>query len=124
MSGVKIPFTTQKTGYDQDQVNRYINKLADEYTKLQQKHTDLITKYDAQAKQSDVGMAAVSKAIFDAEVRAIQIVAEANKEADKIKGNAHIELVRIQKEKDRAVDEVIKMIKGLKEAVPFSIGDI
>ena len=124
MSGIKVPFSTQKTGYDQDQVDRYIGKLTDEYANLQQKYTDLYAKYDVHAKQSDIGLAAVSKAIVDAEVRAIQIVAEANNEAAQIKGNAHVELVHIQQEKDRVVNEVFEMIKSLKGVVPFSIGDI
>jgi len=114
----------QKTGYDQNQVDRYINKLADEYASLQQKYTDLFTKYDSQAKQSDVGMTAVSKAIVDAEVRAIQIIAEANNEAAQIKGSAQVELVHIQREKDRVVNEIFEIMKGLKRVVPSSIGEI
>jgi len=124
MSGIKVPFATQKTGYDQDQVDRYINKLTDEYTNLQQKYSDLFAKYEAQAKQSDVGMAAVSKAIIDAEVRAIQIVSEANNEAAQIKGSAHVELVHIQQEKDRVINEIFELVKSLKGVIPFSLGEI
>jgi len=124
MNGMKIPFATQKTGYNQDQVDRYIGKLADEYASLQQKYSDLYAKYDVQSKQSDVGLAAVSKAIVDAEVRAIQIVAEANNEASQIKGNAHVELVQIQHEKDRVVNEIFEMIRNLKGVVPFSIDEV
>jgi len=124
MGSVKVPFTTQKMGYDRDQVDKYINKLTGEYSSLHKKYTELFSKYDLHAKQSDMGMAAVSKAIVDAEVRAIQIIAEANNEAAQIKGSAHVELVHMQQEKDHVVNEIFDMIKRLKGAVPFSIGDI
>jgi len=123
MSGIKVPFATQEIGYDQDQVDRYITKLAKEYSSLQKNYTDLFAKYEVQTKQADIGMAAVSKAIVDAEVRAIQIVAEANNEAAQIKGNAHVELVHIQQEKDRVINDIFGMIKSLKGIVPFSMGD-
>ena len=124
MNGMKVPFALQKMGYDQDQVDRYIDKITDEYTSLQQKYTDLYAKYNVQTKQSDAGMAAVSKAIVDAEVSAIQIVAEANNEAAQIKGHAHAELVHIQQEKDRVVNEIFEIIKALKRVVPISIDNI
>ena len=124
MSVVSVPFAIRNIGYDQDQVDRYINKLAAEYTNLQKKYTDLFSRFDAQSKQLDVSMNALSKAIVEAEARAIQIVAEAKNEAAQIKGSAHIELERIQHEKDRAVSEIFEMIKGLKNVVPFSIGEI
>ena len=124
MDGIKVPFATQKAGYDKDQVDRYVSKLADEYTGLQQKYTDLYAKYEAQTKQADAGLTAVSKAIVDAEIRAIQILAEANNEAAQIKGSAHVELVHMQQEKDRVVSDIFEMIKNLKGIVPFSIGDI
>ena len=126
MSGIKVPFTTQDVGYDRDQVDRYIVKITDEYTNLQEKYTELHARYDAKPKQTDIGigMEAVSKAIVDAEVRAIQIIAEANNEAAQIKGSAHVELVHLQQEKDRVVSEIFDMIKGLKGVIPFTIGDI
>ena len=124
MSGIKVPFATQKMGYDEDQVDRYITKLTDEYSNLQKKYTGLFAKYEAQSKQTDVGMAAVSKAIVDAEVKAIQIVAEANNEAAQIKGSAHVELVHIQQEKDRLTNDIFEMIKSLQGVVPFSIGEV
>ena len=124
INGIKVPFATQKMGYDQGQVDRYVHKLTDEYASLQQKYKDLYTKYNGQEKQNDVNMAAVSKAIVDAEVRAIQIVAEANNEAAQIKGSAHVELVHIQQEKDRLVNEIFEIIKNLKGVVPFSIAEV
>ena len=124
INGIKVPFATEKMGYDQDQVDRYIHKLTDEYSSLQQKYTDLYAKYNGREKLNDVNMAAVSKAIVDAEVRAIQIVAEANNEAAQIKGSAHVELVHMQQEKDRVVNEIFEMIQNLKCIVPFSIAEV
>jgi len=124
MSEIKVQFAIQKAGYDQDQVDRYINKLADEYSGLQKKYTNLFAKYSDQAKQSEVSVAAVSKAIIDAEVRAIQIIAAANNEAARIKGSAQAELVHMQQEKDRVTNEIFEMIRSLKDVVPFSIGEM
>jgi len=118
-----IRFTARKSGYDQEQVDRYIDKLTFEYTSLQKKYNDLFNEYNSVTKQSDAGMAAVSKAIVDAEIRAIQIIAEANNEAAQIKGNAHVELAHVKQEKDRVVGEIFEMIKSLKGVVPFSIGE-
>jgi len=124
MSEIKVTFSSQKNGYDQDQVDRYVNKLTGEYANLQQKYTDLFKKYDSLTKQSNVGMAAVSKAIVDAEIRAIQIIAEANNEAAQIKGSAHVDLVHMQQEKDRVTNDIFEMINNLKSIVPFGIGEI
>ena len=121
---MKVPFAIQEIGYDQEQVDRYIQKLTYEYSGLQNKYTELYGKYDHLLKQSDVNMAAISKAIVDAEVKAIQIIAEANNAAAQIKGNAHVELAHMQQEKDRVTNEIYEIMSGLKGIVPPSIGDI
>ena len=123
MNGTKVPFATQKNGYDQDQVDRYLCKLTDEYSNLQQKYKELYAKYDAHAKQSDVGKTAISKAIVDAEVRAIQIIANANREAAQIKGSAHVELAHIKQEKDWVINEVYEMTSRLMSLVPSKAVD-
>lgn len=122
MDAVKVPFAIQKVGYDQNQVDRYIKKLSDEYTSLKNKYTEMYAKYDYMTKQLDVNNAAVSKAIVDAEVKAIQIITEANNEAAQIKGSAHVELVHVQQEKDRAINEIYEIVNRLRGLVPTSVG--
>ena len=124
---IKIPFATQTMGYDRNQVDRYIQKLADEYRALQQKYNELSSRASAPSVQQagarqwtaqDASMEAISKAIVDAEVKAIQIVAEAKNEASRVVGNAYNELGKIQQEKERAIAEIDVLVMRLREIVP------
>ena len=113
-----MQFAIQQMGYDTDQVDRYIKKLTDEYLNLQRKYAELFGKHDHLVKQSDVSMAAVSKAVVDAEFRAIQIIADANNEAAQIRSGAHVDLAHLRQEKDRVTNEIIDMINVLKGLIP------
>jgi len=118
MNTNKILFSTQAIGYDQDQVDSYIQKLTDEYDSLQRNFTELYDRYDRLVKKSGVGMASVSQTMADAEVKAEQLITEANNEAARIIRNAHIELGQIQHTKDRLITEISDILNGLRGIVP------
>ena len=133
---IKIPFATQEMGYDRNQVDKYVQKLADEYRGLQHRYNELSEKKNgtplpANGKRETIGSIgaasgsigpvnaeAISKAIVDAEVKAIQIVAEAKNEASRVIGNAYTELGKIQQERDRVILEINALVKKLKETIP------
>ena len=135
-AAIKIPFATQENGYDRNQVDRYVQKLADEYRGLQQMYNDLIEQRNytppppvapVQAPapapapspaRSELNAEAIGKALVDAEVKAIQIVTEAKSEASRIIGGAYAELGKIQQEKERVITEINSLMRKLKEIVP------
>ncbi|MCL2112040.1 MAG: DivIVA domain-containing protein [Clostridiales bacterium] len=127
---IKIPFATQSMGYDRSQVDRYVQKLADEYRSLQLKFKVLSERFEKTeslaASRSgdamDVGTQAISKAMVDAEVKAIEIVAEAKNEASKVVDNAHAELANIQRERERVVAEVSTLMNRLRDVMPTASG--
>ena len=118
---IKIPFATQEMGYDRNQVDRYVQKLADEYRGLQHKFNELSEKKDGSGVTSErhgINAEAISKAMVDAEVKAIQIVAEAKNEASRVIGNAYNELGKIQQEKERVIVEINALVRKLKDIIP------
>ena len=138
-TAIKIPFATQENGYDRNQVDRYVQKLADEYRGLQQMYNDLVEQRSytppqpqpapvpqpqpqpqpqLQASRPDVNAEAIGKALVDAEVKAIQIVTEAKSEASRIIGSAYSELGKIQQEKERVIVEINGLMRKLKDIVP------
>ena len=121
MSTIKIPFSTQESGYNQSQVDRYIEKLTAEYGSLQQKFNELEAKVNEQSELGqDDSMKAIAKALVDAEIKGIQIVAEAKSEASRIVGNAYEELEQVKEAKDRTLIEIKELLNGLKDIVPLN----
>ncbi|MCL2014375.1 MAG: DivIVA domain-containing protein [Oscillospiraceae bacterium] len=119
-----IPFSTKEMGYDPIQVDQYLQKLSDEYNSLQQSYTDLFGKYDALTRQSGVSLEAISKAMVNAEVQAMRIVAEAKSEASKIIQDAHRDLTFIQNEKARLKTEIggiANRLKSLGLTIPENV---
>ena len=119
MSTVKIPFSTQEMGYSQSQVDKYIQKLTSEYGNLQQKFSELSVKSEQKELPSDDGMRAIAKALVDAEIKGIQIVAEAKGEASRIIGNAYEELEQVKEAKERTLIEIRELMNGLKDIIPI-----
>ena len=106
-------------GYDRNQVDRYVQKLADEYRGLQHKFNEVSEKKDGPVSdRQNINAEAISKAIVDAEVKAIQIVAEAKNEASRVIGNAYNELGKIQQEKERVIVEINALVRKLKDIIP------
>ena len=118
MSTVKIPFSTQETGYNQSQVDKYIQKLTSEYGSLQQKYNELSARSEQVVQSPDESMKAIAKALVDAEIKGIQIITEAKSEAARIVGNAYEELEQVKERKDRTLIEIKELLNGLKEIMP------
>lgn len=119
-TSLKIPFTTQAVGYDREQVDKYVQKLADEYRNLQSKYTELSEKIDSNSRAIQSGnsnVEAISKALVDAEVKAIQIIAEARNEATKIVETAYAEIEQLQQQKERAILEIRDIVNVLKDMI-------
>jgi len=115
---MKVPFQTQEMGYNKEQVDKYIRKLAEEYGKLQDKVVDLTEKAARPEANNDESMKAIAKAMVDAEIKGIHIVTEAKNEAARIIEDAYRELEQIKGAKDRTVHEINDLMKGLKDIVP------
>ena len=109
-----IPFTIKKMGYDPEMVDKYFQKVADEYDSLEQRFTELSRKYDEMMKQSANKTDAIAKALVNAETHAMKVVAEAETEAAKIINSARQEVTAMQEEKASAVAEINNVVKQLK----------
>ena len=119
MEMTKIPFNTQSMGYDKNQVDGYIQKLSQEYNKLQTAYTDLTGQYDLLARsQPDTNIRAISRALVTAETTAMQIVESAKAEASQIKNEAYAELGQLRNEKECLAAEITEMVKGLNAILP------
>ena len=118
MNTAKVPFQTHEMGYNKGQVDKYIQKLSEEYGNLQQKFIELSEKASRSDVYSDDTVKAIAKAMVDAEIKGIQIVSEAKSEAARIIENAYMELEQIKGAKERTILEINDLLKGLKEVVP------
>jgi cell division septum initiation protein DivIVA len=109
-----IPFAKKAMGYDPEQVDKYFQKVAGEYSCLQRSYTELFGKYEELTRQSNDNMTAIAKAMVDAEVQAIRTVSDAKAEAAKIINGAYQDLTVIQNEKARLTAEITNIIERLK----------
>ena len=96
-----IPFPKKAKGYDQELVDKYLQKLMSEYNNLQQSYIDLSARYKELAGRPSSNMDAIAKALVEAEARAMKIVADAKAEASRITRGAHQDLTLIQNERTR-----------------------
>ena len=118
----KILFDMQAMGYDQKQVDKYIQKLTDDYRVLQQQYYDLLGKPDF--CKDNAGRQAITRytpeketlstALTNAKVKAAQIIADAKNEASAVMTNANEEFEKIQKEEGRMIAEINDLLKELK----------
>ena len=121
MEMTKIPFTTQSMGYDKNQVDGYIQKLSQEYHKMQTAYTDLTGQYDLLARsQPDTNMRAISRALVTAETTAMQIIEDAKSEASRITDKAYAELRQLRQEKECLTAEITEMVKRLNAILPIN----
>ena len=122
MTMMKIPFQTQEMGYDQAQVDSYLQKFADEYNRLQLAYNELNDQNNKPANQQpDMNMQAISKALVDAEVKALQIIEDAKSQATQITGAAYLELGQIQQQKERTMSELTELYNRLREMFPVNV---
>ena len=52
MTAKMVPFATREIGYDPDQVDKYFQRVAAEYSNLQRSYTELYQKYDDLVKRA------------------------------------------------------------------------
>ena len=111
MNQVKNYFTIQADGYDVQQVDSYIQRVAEEYENLRCQYEKLLGQYSSLASQRRAQCEATSQMIADAMSK--QIVAEAKTEADRIVQGAVASLNQINNEKVRVAGELYDMAKWL-----------
>ena len=114
----KILFDMQTIGYDQNQVDRYIQKLMDDYRILQQQYYALTGKSDFckdNAGEHIPEKESFSNALANAKIKAAKIIEEAKNEASTVTANAHKEFEKIQKEEGRMIAEINDLLKELKK---------
>ena len=121
MNTITERFTIQALGYDKEQVDGYIQKLTDEYYRLQSQFAELAAKAESQERQPAANMEAISKALVHAETMAMQIIADANSEAARIVGEAHMELQKMQQEKVAATAEISSLMNRLQGVLPAAV---
>jgi len=108
-------------GYDKNQVDGYIQKLSQEYHKMQTAYTDLTSQYDLLARsQPDTNMRAISRALVTAETTAMQIIEDAKSEASRITDKAYAELRQLRQEKECLTAEITEMVKRLNAILPIN----
>ena len=116
MTASEITFAKQYNGYDREQVDRYIENIANayraaynEYTEICAKHNSLLEEYkelsERLAERPESGKSNVeiiAKTLVDTEALAQKIVADAQTEADRIREQAQADSEKI---KDAAYEE-------------------
>ena len=119
----KILFDMQAMGYDQKQVDSYIQKLMDDYRILQQQYYALTGNIDFCNDNDGEHMMiqlipekeSFSNALANAKIKAAKIIAEAKNEASAVTENAYKEFEKIQKEEGRMIAEINDLLKELKK---------
>ena len=114
MNRITEHFTSQTRGYDKNEVNRYIQKITEEYNKLQEQYVELSNQHELLLSQTNANMEVIFKVLVDAELNAKQITADAKNEAARIIGSAHMELQKLQQDKASAVSEINDIVNRLR----------
>ena len=106
MTNTTISFQHQVNGYDKDEVDRYIKKLAsayqtayEEYTAVCGKYNGLLEDYEklcGERDKNNQGVAVIAKTLVDTEAIAQQIIADAQIEAGKIAAEAQSAAQRVK----------------------------
>jgi DivIVA domain-containing protein len=104
----EITFKKQFNGYDKDEVDRYINNLAQAYQTAYEEYAAVCAKYNElleaharlgeQQEQNKSGAAVIARTLVDAETLAQKIIADAYAEADKIKAETHAEAQKLKED--------------------------
>ena len=110
-------FADENFGYNKNQVDEYIQKLAAEYQELHAEYAKILNRYSSRLTQPGASMEAIAKALVDAESMAIQITSEAKSEAARIIDDARSELEGIRAEKACLTLEINDILRRLQELV-------
>jgi len=110
-----ISFTTERNGYDREQVDRYIGKLSQAYQALYDGYTEVKTKHDSFVDGESLGFhdiaeinaEVISKALVSTEAVAQKIIADAHTEA----AATRIELKRMTDDANSEVEKAQEAAK-------------
>ena len=106
-SGTGITFDKQINGYNREQVERYVTKLAGAYQSAYEENNSVNAKYDdlleeyekLMQEQSDKpGQQVIAKVLIDAQTLAQKIIGDANEEAMRIRDEAQSEAKKAMEE--------------------------
>ena len=116
MSESMIPFSIKAKGYDPEMVDLYLQKITDEYSKLQLGYKKLSHQYDELETQVGSKMRAIAKVMVDAEAYAMKTVSDAKAEAGRIIDGAHQDLAALKNEKALLISDIKNILGKLKSS--------
>lgn len=97
----QVNFGKERGGYDRQQVDSYVELLGNAYEQVSQQYITLQNKYKAlfqgyhklktESSQRGADEMVITKTLIDAEMMAQKIIATAQAEAERIRGDACIE---------------------------------
>ena len=118
MNAITRTFKTQMMGYDQAQVDSYIEVLSSEYQTLSVEHEEMVRQAEHEARERKGQVEAIGRALVDAELQRLDILTAAGDEAQQIVSQAKEEaamlLEMVQREvaqlKERALLEADQIL--------------
>jgi DivIVA domain-containing protein len=118
MNSITKKFNHRSRGYDESQVDSYIQKLTYEYDRLLKQHVELSSQHELLQKESKNNTEFISDVLVRAEISAQKIIAGAQDEAARIIGGAHVELKKLQQNKVAINAEISNMADRLRGLFP------
>ena len=105
-------FEEARKGYNKEQVDVYIQTLADEYEKVLAENKALEDELD-EAKNDNSHNEAIASAIISAELASKQIIANAKAEANRISAEANHSIDEVNRKKEVAHEEIKQLVNRL-----------
>lgn len=121
MNTITELFTKQLRGYNERQVDSYIQMLAGEYDKLQKQYEELSNQYEFLTAQATAKMEVISKVLVQAETSADQIIENAKDEAERLTANARTEFANLQRYKAAVIAEISGIASRLHGLAPAAV---
>ena len=118
MNRITEHFKTSSRGYDKNQVNEYISMLTTEFENLQNQYTALQQQSEQNQNDPTNNMELISKVLLKAELTSKRIIEDANNEAARIVGDAHVEMEKLQLSKAAIYNEISNLVSELYRLIP------
>jgi len=109
-----IPFTVKAMGYDQDQVDKFFQKVSREYENLHRGYTELSKKYDGLLRRSNNHIGSFAETLTETENDAKKIIEDAKKRASELIWEAYQDLKIVQHDKEMLICEMNEIATNLK----------
>jgi len=110
-------FDEVRKGYSKEQVDAYIQMLADEYEKVLAEKKALEDELDEAKSDKEHGdkshNEAIASAIISAELASKQIIANAKAEANRISAEANYSMDAVNRKKEVAYEEIKQLVNRL-----------